>query len=138
MKLVHIFAVLIFSLFIYSVSSTATAGKRLHTEAFYQKIWCEQQLGITEYVLFDRSRVDCLLRDYAVEADFADKAWKEGVGQAFWYSLVTRRYPGILVIVESADDCRYVERLRDMTRFLHPEIATWQTGAYAYLCPGDL
>lgn len=137
MKQLRLLVVLVLSSLLACCASVATAARHDHYEAYYQAIWCNQQNGTTEYVLFDRTRVDCLTQSHAIEVDFAEKAWKEGVGQAYWYSLVTRRQPGVLVILEREDDCRYMARLRDMTHFLHPKITVWQTGAWAYQCDED-
>ena len=122
------------STLLFCCAPVASAGKHANTEAYYQNIWCKAQAGITEVRLFDRSRVDCLTDEYAIEADFAEKAWKEGVGQAYWYALVTRKNPGILTIVETRDDCRYVKRLREMVRFMSPVITIWETGDWADKC----
>ena len=48
----------------------------------YQNYWCEKRGGISEYLLDDKSRVDCLLPDMAVEFDFARKR-DELVGWAY-------------------------------------------------------
>ena len=63
-----------------------------------------------EYVLSDRTRIDCLTEVYAVEVDFASK-WAEAVGQALYYSIMTERRPGVVLIVETPRDLRYLERL---------------------------
>ena len=46
-------------------------AKHLYKEAVYQDYWCNKHGGILEYELNDKSRVDCLLPDMAVEFDFA-------------------------------------------------------------------
>lgn len=91
---------------------------RLHPEDHYNRTWCAEQLGVDEcpdsaceVVQVDRTRVDCLLPDYAVEADFAAK-WYEGLGQAVHYARLTGLRPGVLLIIERRADCRHVERAR--------------------------
>ncbi|MDH3976454.1 MAG: hypothetical protein OEV42_19490 [Deltaproteobacteria bacterium] len=79
--------------------SVPVQAKRLHYEKYYQEKWCARMGGITEYVLDDGSRVDCLTDEYAVEVDFADK-WHEAVGQSLYYALKTGKKPGILLITE--------------------------------------
>lgn len=114
------------------------AATLVHNEAYYQAIWCASNGGITEVRLPDKARVDCLTPEYAIEVDFADKAWKEGVGQALWYGLVTRRKPGILVIMREKKDCKYLTRLQGIVNWTQPHIEVWQTGKYAHSCPaGD-
>lgn len=121
--------------------SSALGASRLAHETVYSTAWCNSQFGQNEVRLFDNSRVDCLLPVYAVETDFADKAWKEGIGQALWYALVTRRKPGVLVIVERDDDCRYVNRVHAIASWTYPTIEVWETGPAAGHCQmtdGDL
>lgn len=137
--LLYVFLVLILPW--YFCAKPVSAGKHFEHEATYSKAWCDSQFGFNEVKLFDNSRVDCLLDVYAIETDFADKAWKEGIGQALWYALVTRRNPGVLVIVETADDCRYVKRVHAIARWTHPTIHVWETGPAAGTCQmsdGDL
>lgn len=83
-------------------------GCEAATEADHVRVWCED--GAIEYRLPDATRVDCLLDDYAVEADWAHK-WAEAIGQALYYADQTHRKPGILLIVKLPDDLRYLERL---------------------------
>lgn len=63
-----------------------------------------------EAVLWDKSRVDLLSDTYAIEADWAYK-WSEGVGQALYYSIVTDRKPGLLLLTKDAsEDARFIYR----------------------------
>jgi len=88
------------------VASTAAAG-HIYKERDYQEVWCKQAGGITEYVLDDGARVDCLTDDYAIEFDFAPK-WAEAVGQSLYYALKTGRKPGIVLILEKKEDRRFL------------------------------
>ncbi len=63
-----------------------------------------------EYVLPDRTRVDCLTDEYAIEVDFAPK-WAEAIGQAIYCAKMTGRKPGIVLILEEDKDQRYLNRL---------------------------
>lgn len=86
-------------------------AKNLHLETEYQAAWCPEMKGDMEYVLPDRTRVDCLLDDYAVEMDFARK-WHEAIGQALFYANMTGRRPGVVLIMEDPErDYRYLIRL---------------------------
>lgn len=78
------------------------------TEADYVNADCR---GTIEYVLPDKTRVDCIVGDYAIEYDFAHK-WYEGIGQALHYSVMTGKRPGLVLIVEKPDQCKYVERAK--------------------------
>ena len=86
-------------------------AKHLHKEAEYQTYWCNKHGGQMEYVLNDRTRVDCVLPDLAVEVDFAPK-WAECIGQALHYGKMTNRIPACLLILEKDTDVKYLERLQ--------------------------
>lgn len=92
---------------------TSAYAKRAHYEKEYQDLWCSERGGMTEVVLFDKARVDCLLVEerIAVEVDFADK-WAEGIGQALYYGIITGARPYVLLISENGDaDNKYISRL---------------------------
>jgi hypothetical protein len=67
-----------------------------------------------EYRLFDKTRVDCLTDDYAIEVDFAKK-WAESVGQSLYYADVTGKNPGVGLIVGKKDK-RYLKRLNRLAK----------------------
>lgn len=80
--------------------ATPAQAKRLYSEATYQRAWCEKRGGIMEYKLNDKTRVDCLLPDMAVEFDFANK-WAECIGQAIYYGRMTNRQAVCVLIMEN-------------------------------------
>lgn len=85
---------------------------RIYKEREYQECWCFEAGGIVEYILPDKTRVDCLTDEYSIEFDFADK-WAESIGQAIYYSIMTSRKPGIVLIIEdTVRDKAYLERLK--------------------------
>lgn len=70
----------------------------------------EQKLfnGEVEARLWDGSRVDILNTEHAIEVDWAKK-WAEGIGQAIFYSRMTGRKAGLLLLIEDGDE-RYMVR----------------------------
>ena len=86
-------------------------AKHLYKESVYQDYWCNKQGGILEYELNDKSRVDCLLPDMAVEFDFARKR-DECLGQALRYSAYTKKPPACCLIIEKKKDYKYYYQLR--------------------------
>ena len=58
----------------------------------------------------NKTRVDCLTKDYAIEFDFGSK-WAESIGQALYYSIQTGKKPGIVLILEKESDIKYWVRL---------------------------
>jgi len=89
--------------------SIAFSGN-LHSEKYYQELWCNEHNGVMEYRLDDGTRVDCLMDNYAIEFDFAPK-WAESVGQSLYYAAMTGKKPGVVLIMERADDDRFAKRL---------------------------
>lgn len=88
------------------------SARRMHPETAYQKAWCDKRGGVMEYKLNDKTRVDCLLPNLAVEFDFANK-WAECIGQALYYGRQTNRQPACVLIMENGEkDLKYLKRLR--------------------------
>jgi len=72
--------------------------------------------GITEYVLADKSRVDCLSSKYALEVDFANK-WAESIGQSLFYAIKTDKAPAVLLIIERGQkDIKYLKRFNTVAK----------------------
>jgi len=71
---------------------------------------CQEFGGKIEYVLPDKTRVDCLTDEYAIEVDFAKK-WAEAIGQSLYYAQITGKKPAIGFIVGDGDE-RYIKRVK--------------------------
>jgi hypothetical protein len=102
------------------LSLCAAGHARLEKE--YQDKWCTDHGGVMEYRLDDLARVDCLTDEYSVEFDFGRK-WAESIGQALFYAEKTGKRPGVVLILESQDDDRYLQRLQAVTA--RYGITTW-------------
>ena len=101
--------IILLSTFIFPNVTYAT---HLYPEKTYQNAWCKTHNGISEYTLDDKTRVDCLTRNYAIEFDFAEK-WAESVGQALYYSIKTSKNPGVVLIIENqTKEENYLKRLQ--------------------------
>ncbi|MEO1928513.1 MAG: hypothetical protein ABGX26_07480 [Nautiliaceae bacterium] len=87
-----------------------------HTEKYYQANLCKRLGGVMEYRLSDKTRVDCLTKEYAIEVDWAKK-WAEGIGQSLYYSIMTHRKPAVALIVGDKDK-RYIKRLDKVAKKL--------------------
>lgn len=83
-------------------------------EAYYQKILCNDLGGIIEYRLPDRSRVDCLTYEYAIEVDF-DKKPYECAAQALYYAIMTNRKPACAFITDKKQS-RQINRLEVLAK----------------------
>lgn len=56
--------------------------------------------GRGEARLWDRSRVDILTDELAIEVDWARK-WPEALGQAIFYGIQSDRSPAVILLLES-------------------------------------
>ncbi len=84
------------------------SNKKL-TEKDYVNMYCT---GIKEYVLEDRTRVDCLTDEYAIEFDYAKK-WAESIGQSLYYSKKTGKKPAVAIITNGENDLKYIQRIKE-------------------------
>lgn len=84
------------------------AERSPYSEDYYNQIWCEKQGGVAEFRLPDGKRVDCLLDDYAVEADWANYKSYEAIGQSLYYAKETNRIPAILLLIKDDDGYDWV------------------------------
>lgn len=106
-----------------SAPHVSHSSQHIHLEKFYQERWCNEHNGIMEYRLPDKTRVDCLTDEYAVEVDFAPK-WAESVGQSLYYAERTGKKPGVVLIMEHPGDERFSTRLDVLADRYH--IKVWQ------------
>lgn len=85
-----------------------------HSESSYQHAYCSIHNGIEEFELQDKTRIDCLTDDYAIEFDFVNK-WAESIGQSLHYGLMTGKKPKVVLILDSKyydKQMVYVERVK--------------------------
>ena len=104
--MVRLLLILVISLLFLGCSHTTEK----YNERHYQTILCDDLGGKMEYVLKDKTRVDCLTNEYAIEVDFAKK-WAESIGQSLHYAHMTDRQPAVAIIMDKAKDERYFKRL---------------------------
>ena len=105
----------IISLFCLAIFAQSSYAKHDLPEKYYQEEWCKEQNGVTEYVLSDGTRVDCLTKNYAVEFDFASK-WAESIGQSLYYASQTGKTPAIVLIIESRKDYKYYYKIENLCK----------------------
>ncbi len=112
MKVYNILLILSLAVALCSCSEGDSGKSLKKNERYYQVKICEELSGQVEYVLFDKTRVDCLTNDYAIEVDWAKK-WAEGIGQSLYYAAVTGKKPAVGLIVSSdKKDQRHLKRLK--------------------------
>ena len=81
-------------------------------EKYYQTIFCKKMNGIMEYRLKDKTRVDCLTSNFAIEVDWAKK-WAEAVGQSLYYAESTNKKAAIALIASHKDE-RFIKRVKKL------------------------
>lgn len=82
-------------------------------------------------VLPDGTRCDCLTDTHAIEFDFGN-GWAESVGQGLYYSTMTNKKAGVVLILESKKDRKYWNRLNTTIEHFDMSIDTWNVGDEAY------
>ena len=92
-----------------------TAQNDNKDEDDYAKEWCSEHDGQFEWLLDDKSKVDCLTDTHVVEFKRASD-WSEipkGIGQVIHYiqRIGLNRQPGIVLIVEDGTGCTNLSRL---------------------------
>ncbi len=90
-------------------------------EADYVDHHCK---GEIEYRLPDRTRVDCLTETHAIEYDWGKK-WAESLGQALFYSAMTGKKAGIVLIVNPRTKDRYLKRLSTAIDANNLDVKVW-------------
>jgi hypothetical protein len=106
-------------------------AKREHPERWYQEQWCTAHEGQVEVTLQDGTRCDCATDTHAIEFDFGNN-WAEAVGQSAYYSLQTKKKPGVVLILETMKDRKYWIRLNTTIKHFNLPIDTWIVGNAAY------
>lgn len=115
-----IFFVLIFGLMFFSVIEVDTNPdkkvKSATANIMYEKDYVNQYCdGQREYVLPDKTRIDCLTDEYAIEFDYAKK-WAESIGQSLYYAKKTGKKPAVAIILKQASDKKYIQRINDVDK----------------------
>lgn len=111
-----ILIILTFGLIIFSLIEVDTNPDKsvesspLMKEKDYVNKYCS---GHIEYILPDKTRVDCLTEEYAIEFDYAKK-WAESIGQSLYYAKQTGRKPAVAIILKKESDKKYVDRIKDV------------------------
>ena len=77
-------------------------------ESDYIHAYCK---GVEEYILPDKTRIDCLTETHVCEFDWAKK-WYEGFEQALWYAHNTGKKPCLVLILKSNKDYVYSKRAK--------------------------
>jgi|TARA_B110000967_G_C18826333_1_gene531606 hypothetical protein len=96
------------------------ATQSYSSESKISDYWCASVDGVSQFTTKDRTYVDCLTKEYAIEAEF-DYNWKEAIGQSLHYAETTNKKAGILFIKRKKSNKDYLNELnRVITKFQLP------------------
>ena len=109
--------------------STLFAEIKKNSEDWYEKTWCEIRGGKTEYKLPNKTSIDCLTQDYAIEMEMAHE-WHEGIGQALWYAEQTGKKAGMVLITKTPEDKVHLENLKRTLKHSNIPIKVWELGSW--------
>ncbi len=118
-KLIRTISMVLF-LMMASVGADATEGTTI-----LQRDWCREQSGITGVTVYKNTRCECLTDTHAVKFNQASH-WAEAIGDALYYSAVTGRKAGIVLIMNADSDRRYRHRLDDAINGNGLAIDVWE------------
>lgn len=104
---------LVYLLFEEDVAPQKTPSSK-HNEKYYQTKMCTALGGKMEVVLEDKTRIDCLTSEYAIEVDFAKK-WAEGIGQSLYYAQMSGKKPAV-GLISGAGDEKFINRLESVAK----------------------
>ena len=96
-------------------------------EPAWSKYIAAQCGGIAEYRTIDGSRCDVLTEGFAAEVEWVKK-WKESIGQALLYGLLTARKPKVILLLRGHDhEQLYLDRCRIVCQRAGIELETLLT-----------
>ncbi|WP_052140951.1 hypothetical protein [Pseudoalteromonas piratica] len=90
-------------------------------ESDYVEHYCR---GEIEHRLPDKTRIDCLNDTHAIEYDWGKK-WHEALGQSLYYSAMTGKKAGIVLIVNPKTKERYLTRLNKAIEAHNLNVDVW-------------
>ena len=111
---------LVFCLFVFFNSLIAINA----SENEVNKLWCIKNNGEEQFRTKDRTFVDCITEDYAIEAEY-DYNWKEAIGQSLHYAESTNKRAGILFIKRAKSNKDYYGELMRVIEKFHLPITVF-------------
>lgn len=96
----------------------------------YRQAWCQQQKGHPGFRLIEGNECDCLTATHAVAIDYADR-WAEVMGRSLDFARQTGRKPGVVLVMERAEDRKYQINLRATIDAFKLGVNFWFTGSGA-------
>lgn len=79
---------------------------------WYSARWCESVKGEHQVRMTDGTIADCVTSDTVYEVEFA-KDHYQGIGQSLHYAAVSKKKPGLVIVVRNQDDERHYKRVEN-------------------------
>ena len=108
---------------------TLFAEIKKDSEDWYEKTWCEVMGGQLEHELPDKSTIDCLTADHAIEMEMAHE-WQEGIGQALWFARQTGKKAGMVLVLKTPEDKVHLKNLKETLEHSNIPIQVWELGSW--------
>lgn len=78
--------------------------------------YIQSLIGGEREVSLTSGRADLVHLDHAYEVEWANK-WKESIGQSLWYALQLNKKPGIILLMRSKKDYKYLIQLNSALQY---------------------
>ena len=112
------------ALFLLVPGTSMQAAPAFDSEDAFVRYLHSRMGGEREVTLPDRTRVDLLTPDHAIEVDRSRK-WAQAVGQSLHYAAATERQPGIVLLTLAKDRGRYFRRIVRVIETFDLPITLW-------------
>ncbi len=115
------------------LSASSLYAQKAQKEAYYSDRFCLSKNGRSNVRTKYNTYVDCVTKEYAIEADFGSK-WAEAIGQSLHYSMATGLPPAILLILDDikSNQDRYLQRLQATLDTIQPEVKVFLMRTSSY------
>ena len=84
----------------------------LASESYYNRLWCEKHNGEVESIIRGNLVVECMTEDMVIETCYAKNIYSSLLVKVLYYSMLTHKKAGLLLIVNNSSEWNYVDRLQ--------------------------
>ena len=102
-----------------------------YNETYYRNIFAKKIKGKTKTILNDKTYVDIVTDKNVIKVIFANK-WAEGIGHALYYSEMTYKKPGILILIRNKYDVKYINKLLKVAKMYYISVWIMNVNTFIY------
>jgi hypothetical protein len=92
---------------------------------WYRQQWCVDHRGAMDVRMADGGTADCITSTHVVAFQFAPK-WGDAIGPALYYSLLTGKKAGIVLIIKEVNDLEHWKRLNATIEHFKLPVKLWK------------